>query len=533
MRGADLLVQCLVQAGVTRIFSLSGNQIMPVYDACLTAGIQIIHTRHEAAAVYMAEAYAQLTGTLGVALVTAGTGAANAAGALFTASESETPVLLLSGDSPVSQDGMGAFQEMDQVSMMSAVTKLSVRPTNDAELGDAVARACQVAQSGRPGPVHIALAVDVLECPALSDHIPSADQFVRDALPASSADIDYIEQAIAQSQRPIFICGPSLNATRHPQIITRCAEIGVPLIPMESPRGLRDPSLGNLGTVLKQADLVVNLGKRVDFTVGFGKPQTIGDGMRWINISPAQREQDRAQKNLGPSLVRAIMADPRDVVGALSAIDAPKPDFNTWRDFVATELARRSYPEIATDRITSHDLCQAVQDQITGHHDAVVICDGGEFGQWASAVTQARSRIVNGISGAIGGGLCYGFAARVARPDALIFALMGDGSAGFHFAEFETAARDNLPCVVVIGNDKRWNAEHLIQMRDYGPDRVFGCDLSDARYDLAAQALGAHGEYVTQLSELAPALRRAIDSNKPACVNVVIHGAPAPSGPSH
>jgi len=90
-----------------------------------------------------------------------------------------------------------------------------------------------------------------------------------------------------------------------------------------------------------------------------------------------------------------------------------------------------------------------------------------------------------------------------------------------------------MHCVVVIGNDKRWNAEHLIQMRDYGPDRVFGCDLSDARYDLAAQALGAHGEYVTQLSELAPALRRAIDSKKPACVNVMIQGMPAPSGTSH
>ena len=528
MRGADLLVQCLVQAGVTRVFSLSGNQIMPVYDACLTAGVQIIHTRHEAAAVYMAEAYAQLTGTLGVALVTAGTGAANAAGALFTASASETPVLILSGDSPVSQDGMGAFQEMDQVSMMSAIAKLSVRPTTTTELGAAVARACHVAQSGRPGPVHIALAVDVLERSTQSDDIPTADQFMRDILPATPMDIDFIEQAVAKSQRPIFICGPMLNATRQPQIITRCAEIGIPIIPMESPRGLRDPSLGNLGTVLKQADLVVNFGKRVDFTVGFGKPQAIGQGTRWINISPVQQEHGRAQKNLGVSLDHAILADPRDVLGALWTTDAANHDFSAWRNFVATELAHRSYPEIATDHITSQALCQAVQDQIKDHQDTAVICDGGEFGQWASAVTQAQSRIVNGVSGAIGGGLCYGFAARLARPDALIFALMGDGSAGFHFAEFETAVRNNLHCVVVIGNDRRWNAEHLIQMRDYGPERVFGCELSDARYDLAAQALGAHGEYATQLSELAPALQRAIDSKKPACVNVMIQGAPAP-----
>ncbi len=533
MRGADLLVQCLIRAGVTRIFSLSGNQIMPVYDACLTAGIDIIHTRHEAAAVYMAESYAQLTGTLGVALVTAGTGAANAAGALFTASESETPLLLLSGDSPVSQDGMGAFQEMDQVSMMAAIAKLSVRPKTAPDLGDAVARACRVAQTGRPGPVHIALAVDVLQNPAQSDDIPGADQFERDPRPAATADIEFIEQAVAQSRRPVFICGPMLNATRHPQMIQRGADCGVPVIPMESPRGLRDPSLGNLGAVLKQADLIVNFGKRVDFTVGFGNPQLIGETARWINISPLENEQDRAQKNLGAALLRSVMADPRDVLDTMWEHGVPKHDFGAWQQFVATELARRNFPTVSTDHITSQDLCQTVQDHIAAHNDTVAICDGGEFGQWASAVTQAQSRVVNGVSGAIGGGLCYGFAARLARPDALIFALMGDGSCGFHFTEFETAVRHNLACVVVIGNDKRWNAEHLIQVRDYGPDRVFGCELSDARYDLAVQALGAHGEYVTQLSELGPALRRAIASNKPACVNVVIHGTPAPSAPSH
>lgn len=152
MRGADLLVEALKAAGVTRIYSLSGNQIMPVYDACFEAGVEIVHTRHEAAAVYMAEAHAQLSGTVGVAMVTAGAGAANALGPLFTASESETPVLLLTGDSPVSQDGRGAFQEMDQVPMTAPLTKLSMRPRSAGELGTAVAKAVRTASSGRPGP---------------------------------------------------------------------------------------------------------------------------------------------------------------------------------------------------------------------------------------------------------------------------------------------------------------------------------------------------------------------------------------------
>ena len=165
--------------------------------------------------------------------------------------------------------------------------------------------------------------------------------------------------------------------------------------------------------------------------------------------------------------------------------------------------------------------------------ESVLICDGGEFGQWAQAVCSTDERVINGISGAIGGGLCYGIAARAARPGSTVISLMGDGTVGFHFAEFETAVRSGLPFVAVIGNDLRWNAEHQIQLREYGPERLIGCQLSDARYDLAAQALGGHGEFVTEIDQLEAALDRAIASGKPACVNVMIDGLPAPSGRGH
>jgi acetolactate synthase-1/2/3 large subunit len=118
-------------------------------------------------------------------------------------------------------------------------------------------------------------------------------------------------------------------------------------------------------------------------------------------------------------------------------------------------------------------------------------------------------------------------------PEATIFALMGDGTAGFHLAEFETATREGKAFVAVIGNDERWNAEHQIQLRDYGPDRLIGCTLSDARYDLAARGLGAHDEFVSDLADLDAALERAVQSGKPACVNVQIEGLPAPSGAAH
>ncbi len=172
-RGCDRVMQALAARGVRDIFALSGNQIMPLFDASLEVGIRLYHTRHEAAAVYMAEAYAQLTGQVGVALVTAGAGLGNAIGPLLTARASDSPILLLSGDSPVARDGRGAFQEMDQVALTQSVTKWSVRVTSADELSGVIHQAMRLAASGRPGPVHVSLPADVLT--AATDVVAQAE----------------------------------------------------------------------------------------------------------------------------------------------------------------------------------------------------------------------------------------------------------------------------------------------------------------------------------------------------------------------
>jgi acetolactate synthase I/II/III large subunit len=161
--------------------------------------------------------------------------------------------------------------------------------------------------------------------------------------------------------------------------------------------------------------------------------------------------------------------------------------------------------------------------------DATFVCDGGEVGQWGQSMIRAPRRITNGVAGAIGVGLPFAIGARaaMARPT---LALMGDGSFGFHMAELDTAARHGLPFVCVIGNDSRWNAEHQIQLRDYGANRAHGCELAPGtRYDLVAAGLGGHGEMVERAADLGPALARAFASGKPAVVNVVLDGQPAPT----
>lgn len=538
MRGADLLAKTLKAAGISRVFSLSGNQIMPVYDACLEYGIEIIHTRHEAGAVFMAEAHAQLTGEVGVALVTAGGGLSNAVGPLFSIRESETPVLLLSGDSPVAQDGHGAFQETSQCAITAPLTKLSIRPTKPSDLGSETARAIRTARSGRPGPVHISLPFDVLEAKAGAVEVPTEAAFLRAPQWLGEDDVRQIAQSVAAASRPVVLCGPAMSRTRNGNLSLLLADaLDVPVIVMESPRGLKDPSLGNLAKVLAQADLVVSLGKRIDFTLAFGGVSAFDPNAAWIVVDSELRERDRAYLNLGPRLKMVAAAHPGDAAKQLIAHGqkgaAHASNHSQWRTTVAALLAARSFSDRTapgTSAITSAELCAAVQRQILSCPGSVAVCDGGEFGQWAQAITSADNRIVNGVSGVIGGGVCYGLAAALAKPGQAIFSLMGDGSAGFHFPEIETAVRHKAAYVIVIGNDLRWNAEHQIQLREYGPERLIGCQLSGARYDLAAAALGGHGEYVTRLDELDAALSRAMSSGKVACVNVMIDGAPAPAG---
>jgi acetolactate synthase-1/2/3 large subunit len=539
MRGADLLVRSLIEAGVTRVFSLSGNQIMPIYDACFEHGLTIVHTRHEGAAVYMAEAHAQLTGEVGVALVTAGGGLSNAVGALFSVAESETPLVLLSGDSPISQDGMGAFQEMDQCAITAPVTKLSMRPQRPEDLGDGIARAFRAARSGRPGPVHLALAVDVIEADAATAPVPTKAAMARVPQQLAEGDANLIVQAILAARRPMIITGPALNQTRTGDLTNKLAEaLDAPVITMESPRGLKDPALGNISNLFEQADLVVNLGKRVDFTLSFGK-SPINPEAKWIIVDASPREQDRAHYNLGSRLKIAVTADPLDAAARLTDTGQAAPhrrNRGEWLAQATKALVARNFTAEqpgSKGKITSAQLCEAVARQLRTASGAIAVCDGGEFGQWAQAIVPTERRIINGVSGVIGGGLCYGIAAALAYPDVPVLSLMGDGTAGFHFGEIETAARNGAACVIVIGNDLRWNAEHQIQLREYGESRVIGCQLSHARYDLACAAFGGHGEYVTELSELAPALSRAVASGKVACVNVMIDGAAAPLPPGH
>jgi len=474
MRGADLLARTLAAAGVKHVFALSGNHVMPVFDAALDAKLNLIHVRHEAAAVHMADAWGRLTGEPGIALVTGGPGHANALGALYTALAAESPMVLISGHAPLDELGKGAFQEMPQADLAKPLTVASWTARSADSLGADVARALREA---RHGPVHLSVPSDVLD----------ADTDAKVALEKPKLVPTELLDVLEQAKRPLVIAGPGA--------MRRHAIQEFPVIGMESPRGVNDPSLGKLAEVLKKADVVLLLGKPLDFTLRFGAA-----------FDPDCR------------ILRADQADLRPPSAAQRA----------WFEEVDAALRYRP-PECRKLQDTLHPVvvCREVQKLLAGP-EAVFVSDGGEFGQWAQACLQAPRRIINGIAGSIGSALPFAAVAKLAFPRAPVVALLGDGTLGFHLSEIDTAVRYGLNYIAVVGNDACWNAEYQIQLRAYGPKRAHGLDLLPTRYGAVAAALGAHGEDVLSVESLESSLRRAASAGKPALVNVMIERAAAP-----
>ncbi len=535
--GADILVQALTSAGVDCLYSLSGNHIMPVYDALLGSGLTLYHTRHEAAAVHMADCSARLSQTPGVALVTGGQGHSNAVAALPTALAAEAPLLLLSGHAPLSELGRGAFQEMPQADLAGPVCKASWTARTAEGLGHDIARAWSLALSGRPGPIHVSLPVDLLEANVADavQHLPQTSDFARRPNHLATTDKAKVLKAVSMARRPLVLCGPSLcTPTGRQQCARAQAALGIPVIGMESPRGINDPSLGAFAQVLADADLIVLVGKPHDFTLRFAEPPIVSAKAELVVIDPDQAMLDRVAREKGARLVASAIADP-DL--ALEALVAAKVGAQTmadagWARTVAEVIAWRpeSWAAPVSKPGAIHPLAigRAVKPLLDADPDAVLVIDGGEIGQWAQAALPVHRRVINGVAGSIGAALLFALAARTQERKSPVIAIMGDGTFGFHMAEFDTAVRHDLPFVAIIGNDARWNAEHQIQLRSYGASRAYGCTLLPTRYDQVVSALGGHGELVTDEADLAPALARAIASGKPACLNVMIEGLPAP-----
>jgi len=529
--GADKLVESLVAAGVKHLFTLSGNHILSIYDAAIGQDIQLIHTRHEAAAVHMADAWGRLTDRPGVCLLTAGPGHCNALSALYVAFMAESPLVALSGHAPLQQMGRGSFQEIDQVTMAKPVTKAAWLVEEADRLGHEMDKAFALANEGRPGPVHLSLPTDVLEATlSTTESTPVSDDLDMENLSIlNDKTLDEILTHLSKAKRPLILTGPAMGRSRRWVDVSQLSVVtGIPALPMESPRGVNDPWLHQATNYLPQADMVLLVGKKMDFSLRFGRPPFFAPSCHFIQI-----DADRTQLHETEGVILTLCADPSIVVRQL-VLRAKTRQFPTNAWFQEIGAAKETLPAEWDHLRRSSDqpihplrVCEGLQPFL--EHEAILVSDGGEFGQWAQAGLVAQTRLINGPSGSIGSSLPMALGAKLAHPDRQVFVTMGDGTFGYHALEIDTALRYNLPVIAIIGNDARWNAEYQLQLRHYGPDRTIGCELLPSRYDKVVTALGGHGEFIEHPDDLTPAIKRALASGLPACINVRIKSVSTPT----
>ena len=543
LTGSHLLVRALKQEGIKRIFTIVGDTVLPLVDAVEDEGVQFIDTRHEAAAMHMADAWCRVTGEPAACIFTGGPGFANAISALPNIYTSESPVIFISGASELPQKGMGAFQEVDQVEMAAPVTKGAWLIHERRRIPEFVATAFRTAMSGRPGPVHLTLPVDLQEQEASEEELPNyAPSEYRDRGRAHG-DPDLVGEAVdllRGAQRPVVIAANAARYSVAPEALQTLIETtGIPVFTVEQARGLvsddhplcfgyADGALNAAARRFREADVVVLLGKRFDHRYRYG--QVFKPDARLIQVDPSAAEIGR---NRGVSV--GILGDIGAVVEQMTSEAAKRTwtagRLDPWLDQLRAD--RQGWMEhlesFSTDEMPLHPMRVFKELEAETDENTILIFDGGDYAQWGRCYLKARKPghwMRLGPLSHLGCGLPFAMAAKLARPDAKVLLFIGDGAFGFYTMEYDTAVRFNLDFTAMMGNDATWSIDKNFQLAYYG--RAVATDLRYIRYDRVVEAIGGHGEYVERGDEVVPAMKRALASGKPSLVNINVGSKQSP-----
>ena len=560
--GGQLVADVLHKQGVQTLFTLCGGHISPILIAAEAQGIRVVDVRDEATAAFAADATARLTGIPGVVAVTAGPGVTNTITAIKNAQMAQSPLVLIGGAAATLLQGRGALQDIDHMSVLKSLTKWRKAVKRVREIVPTLEEAFRRAQEGVPGPVFVELPVDLLYQESvvrdwtlassggkgltgkamnlyLSNHLRRtfAQAWGRNAsqratlapfVPAEK-DVATVNQHLQEAQRPVLVLGSqaTLNAAAVNQLQEAVITLGIPTYLSGMARGLLGRHELHMrhkrSQALREADVIILAGVPCDFRMGYGR--TIPRKATYIGVN---RSRHDLTKNRKPTV--AVQADPGRFLQTLAARTTPQSarwtewhqrltNLNDERD---AEIAQMAATE--TDYVNPVRLCQQLEDVID--ENSVIIGDGGDFVATASYILRLRSPLSwldPGAFGTLGSGGGFALAAQVARPDAEVWLLYGDGSAGYTLAEFDTFARHGLPVIAVIGNDASWAQIARDQVRLLGSS--LGTDLARTDYHMVGQGYGAAGLCVDTPDGVMPTLLRAKEiarGGQPVVVNVMI-----------
>jgi acetolactate synthase-1/2/3 large subunit len=549
MNGGALVAQVLERHGVRFLFTLCGGHISPILVECKRRGIRVVDTRHEATAVFAADAVARLTGVPGVAAVTAGPGVTNTITAIENARLAQSPVVLLGGATATVLKGRGALQDIDQLAMMAPLVKWIGTARRVRELPEKLAEALHAARDGVPGPVFLECPVDLLYDEdvvkswyearskpgrkaslgeqaqaaylrwhtrwlfAGSDKLQVGNPAPHDPALPGGGEISRAVERLTKAERPLLLVGSQalLEAPEAAELAHAIEHLGVPVYLTGMARGLLGANhplqlRHHRKKALREADVVVLAGVTADFRLDYGSQLA----RAWL-VS-VNRSLDDLYKNRRPQL--AVHGDPGRFLRLLSqAMPAGGSRWDGWRDQLRDRDASREeeiarMAEQATEAVNPLALCGELERQLDP--DSVLVADGGDFVGTASYIVRPRGPLRwldPGAFGTLGVGAGFAIGAKLCRPEAEVWVLWGDGSFGYGLAEYDTFVRHGLPVIGVVGNDACWMQIAREQVEILHDD--VGCALRRSDYHLAAEGLGAAGLLVRSFAEVTPALAQA------------------------
>jgi len=549
MNGGQCIAQVLHSHGVKFLFTLCGGHISPILKGAKDLGIRVIDVRHEATAVFAADAVARISGVPGVAAVTAGPGATNTITAIKNAQLAQSPLVLLGGAAATVLKGRGALQDIDQMALFKPHVKWAKAVTRVRDLAPTLVKAFQLASSGVPGPVFVECPVDLLydesvirEWYAASTPQGSAmaDRAVRaylnhharrlfggadaDAnlrpndvplLPPSSSVISRATERIAGASKPLLVVGSQalVDSAEAHSVAAAVESIGIPVYLSGMARGLMGLShplhrRHQRRKALREADLVILAGVPSDFRLDYGRHVR-----RSASLISANRSRVDLKRNRRPDI--AAHADAGLFLRDLA--DKLEPDVSSrWSEWQDLLVERDSERESDIDRNASRSgefinpvsLCRSIDARLPDN--SVLIADGGDFVGTASYIVKPRgplSWLDPGVFGTLGCGAGFALGASLCRPDHEIWILFGDGSVGYALSEFDTFARHEIPVIAIVGNDACWSqiAREQVKMLD---DDV-GTVLARSDYHAVADALGGKGVLLKNPDQTAACLEEA------------------------
>ena len=545
MNGAEMLVHELKARGVRYVSCLCGNGLNGFLEAADRQRVRIIDTRNEQVASFMADTWGKYTRNVGVCVVSSGPGHVNAITGVMNASFDGSPMLLISGMSPLGSYDMDHFQDIEQVALVAPLCKYARMVESATKIPYYIQRAFAAAVSGRPGPVHLTIPADVLAAPVdpakyawknahpgrVEQNQPADAQLVRDAL-----------ALIGKARRPFMVVGSGAFYADAGRELERFAEdTNIPILHMLWDRtcierpipqyvGVSKAAINGAAGMLTQADLVILVGGRADYRVHYANPAMYRKETKFIRIDATAIELTR-----GLEAEVSIVGDPRSVLGQFneSGINGLAARNQAWLNRVAA--ARRAHIarfgkvcRSSAFPIPAARLCAEIKPFLKD--DIAFIVDGGNIGQWAHLLLFDRCPAAwmgPGLSGVIAYGIPAAMAIKVSHPDRPVLLLSGDGSATFTIADMERAVAHRLPFVMVIADDGGWGIVRTGQVETYGKGRDVASRLGPIRFDLLAQALGAHGVRIGKAGEIAPAIAKGLKADRPT----IIHVPTAPLSP--